>query len=199
MRYLGDVHSGRISPKYFKFGLDVRHKRYEVADFLRARLVSAKDVAPVLADVEPPYPGYLRTKAALERYLTLEKAGDLPPLPRVKKPVKPGDVYPNLAQLDQRLRQLGDLAQDAAADAQSGTYQGARVEAVKHFQQRHELSALWASRPFSSSMSRSIGASHSFVWRWNDGAGCRMTFRHDFYQLTSPDSSCTPMKTNTSP
>jgi L,D-transpeptidase YcbB len=141
MRYLADIHSGRISPKYFKFGLDVRHKRYEVADFLRARLVSAKDVAPVLADVEPPYPGYQRTKAALERYLELEKAGDPQPLPRVKKPVKPGDAYPNLAQLDQRLRQLGDLSQDTVADLQSGTYQGALVEAVKHFQQRHELSA----------------------------------------------------------
>jgi L,D-transpeptidase YcbB len=141
MRYLADIHSGRISPKYFKFGLDVRHKRYEVADFLRVRLVSAKDVAPVLADVEPPYPGYQRTKAALERYLELEKGGDPQPLPRVKKPVKPGDAYPNLAQLDQRLRQLGDLSQDTAADLQAGTYQGALLEAVKHFQQRHELSA----------------------------------------------------------
>jgi murein L,D-transpeptidase YcbB/YkuD len=141
MRYLADVHSGRISPKYFKFGLDVRHKRYEVGDFLRTRLVSAKDVAPVLADVEPPYPGYQRTKAALERYLALEKAGDPQPLPRMKKPVKPGDVYAGVAHLDQRLRQLGDLSQDTATDLQSGTYQGALVEAVKHFQQRHELSA----------------------------------------------------------
>jgi murein L,D-transpeptidase YcbB/YkuD len=141
MRYLADVHSGRISPKYFKFGLDVRHKRYEVADFLRTRLIPAKNVAPVLADVEPPYPGYQRTKAALERYLALEKSGDPQPLPRVKKPVQPGDLYPSLAQLDQRLRQLGDLPQDTAADLQSGTYQGAVVEAVKHFQQRHALGA----------------------------------------------------------
>ncbi len=141
MRYLADVHSGRISPKYFKFGLDVRHKRYDVADFLRARLVSAQDVVPALAEVEPPYPGYQRTKAALERYLTLEEAGDARPLPRIKKPIEPGEAYPNLAQLDQRLRQLGDLPQDAATDLQSGTYQGALVDAVKHFQDRHELTA----------------------------------------------------------
>ncbi len=141
MRYLADVHSGRISPKYFKFGLDIRQKRYDVADFLRTRLVSAPDVAPVLAEVEPPYPGYQRTKAALERYLGLEKAGDPQALPRVKTPVKPGDLYPNLAQLDQRLLQLGDLPQDAVVDIQSGTYQGAIVEAVKHFQERSELTA----------------------------------------------------------
>lgn len=139
MRYLADVHSGRISPKYFKFGLDVRHKRYDLADFLRAKLVTAKDVAPVLAEVEPPYPGYQRTKAALERYLALVKEGDSEPLPRVKKPVEPGGIYPGLLQLDKRLRQLGDLAPGAVTDLQSGTYQGALVEAVKHFQQRHEL------------------------------------------------------------
>ncbi|HEY6305078.1 MAG TPA: L,D-transpeptidase family protein [Candidatus Angelobacter sp.] len=141
MRYLADVHSGRISPKYFKFGLDVRHKRYDVADFLHARLASARDVAPVLADVEPPYPGYQRTKAALERYLALEKLGDPPALPRVKKPVEPGAAYPALAQLDQRLRQLGDLSDDTAAYLESGLYQGALVQAVKHFQQRHDLAA----------------------------------------------------------
>lgn len=141
MRYLADVHSGRISPKYFKFALDLRHKRYDVADFLRARLVSAKDVAPALAEVEPPYPGYQRTKATLERYLALEKAGDPQPLPRVKKPIEPGDAYPSLAQLDQRLRQLGDLPPDTTADLQSGTYQGALVEAVKHFQERHALAS----------------------------------------------------------
>jgi murein L,D-transpeptidase YcbB/YkuD len=139
MRYLADVHSGRISPKYFKFGLDVRHKRYDLADFLRARVVSANDVAPVLAEVEPQFPGYQRTKAALEHYLELEEAGDSEPLPRVKKPVVPGDPYPELAQLDQRLRQLGDLSQDTSANLQSGTYEGALVEAVKHFQQRHLL------------------------------------------------------------
>jgi murein L,D-transpeptidase YcbB/YkuD len=141
MRYLADVHSGRISPKFFKFGLDVRHKRYDLADFLRTRVVTAIDVAPAFADVEPPFPAYQRTKAVLERYLALEVAGDPPLLPRVKKPVQPGDPYPELAQLDQRLRQLGDLSQDTTTEVQSGTYQGALVEAVKHFQQRHLLLA----------------------------------------------------------
>ena len=140
MRYLADVHSGRISPKYFKFGLDVRHQRYNLAEFLRSKLVAAKDVAPVLAEVEPPYPGYQQTKLALQRYLDLEKTGDAQPLPRVKKTVQVGDAYPEVSQLDQRLRQLGDLPQATNIDLQAGTYQGALVEAVKHFQQGHGLS-----------------------------------------------------------
>jgi len=141
MRYLADVHSGRISPKYFKFGLDVRHKRYDLADFLRSRVVGAKNAAPNLAEVEPPYPGYQRTKVALERYLELEKGGDPKPLPRIKKPIQPGGAYSNLAQLGERLRQLGDLSQDASADIQAGVYQGPLVDAVKHFQARHGLAA----------------------------------------------------------
>jgi murein L,D-transpeptidase YcbB/YkuD len=139
MRYLADVHSGRISPKYFKFGLDVRHQRYNLAEFLRSKLMAAKDVAPVLAEVEPPYAGYQQTKRALARYLELEKKGDGEPL-RVKKTVQAGDAYPDLSHLDQRLRQLGDLPQATNVDLQAGTYQGALVEAVKHFQQDHGLS-----------------------------------------------------------
>jgi murein L,D-transpeptidase YcbB/YkuD len=141
MRYLADVHSGRISPKYFKFGLDVRHRRYDVAEFLRSRVVAATDVASVFEEVEPPYPGYQRTKAVLERYLAMVHEGDPDPQPlqRIKKPVQPGEAYANLAQLDQRLRQLGDLTQDTAADVQMGIYQGPMVEAVKHFQLRHGL------------------------------------------------------------
>jgi murein L,D-transpeptidase YcbB/YkuD len=139
MRYLADVHSGRVSPKYFKFGLDVRHKRYDLAEFLRSRVVGAMDAAAALADVEPPFPGYQRTKTLLELYLALEHAGDPEPLARIRKPVQPGDAYANLPQLDQRLRQLGDLTQDTAADVQTGLYQGALVEAVKHFQLRHGL------------------------------------------------------------
>jgi murein L,D-transpeptidase YcbB/YkuD len=145
MRYLADVHSGRISPKYFKFGLDVRHKRYDLADFLRSRVVAAKNAAPMLAEVEPPYPGYQRTKVALGHYLELEKGGDAKTLPRIKKPIQPGEAYANLPQLGERLRQLGDLSQsqseDSSTDGQAGIYQGAIVDAVKRFQARHGLAA----------------------------------------------------------
>jgi murein L,D-transpeptidase YcbB/YkuD len=54
--------------------------------------------------------------------------------------VQVGDAYPELTQLDQRLRQLGDLPQTDTVDLRAGTYQGALVAAVKHFQQAHGLS-----------------------------------------------------------
>src|SRR5215831_13200242 len=42
MRYISDLHSGRINPKYFDFGLKVNRRAYKLADFLRTQVVSAK-------------------------------------------------------------------------------------------------------------------------------------------------------------
>ena len=124
MRYISDLHSGRINPKYFDFGLKVNRRAYKVADFLRTQVVSAKDVPQ-----------------ALEHYLQLEKQGDGPAIaiPASKKPIKPGEPYAGISPLAERLRLLGDLPQDAKIPADSKTYEGAVVEAVKQFQRRHGL------------------------------------------------------------
>src|SRR5271155_3557911 len=41
MRYISDLHIGKVNPKYFKFGLDIEHKKYSLPDFLRQRVVGA--------------------------------------------------------------------------------------------------------------------------------------------------------------
>jgi len=38
MRYISDLHIGKVNSKTFHFGLDVEHKKYVLADFLRQRL-----------------------------------------------------------------------------------------------------------------------------------------------------------------
>ncbi|HXB21460.1 MAG TPA: L,D-transpeptidase family protein, partial [Candidatus Solibacter sp.] len=139
MRYISDLHAGRINPRYFQFGFDTEGKKYNLADFLRTRVLAAQDVASVVEQVEPSFPGYLRTKLALERYLALARQGEGEPLPVPGQSIKPGDPYPGISQLVSRLRLLGDLPQDAAAPAESKTYNGVLVKAVKHFQQRHGL------------------------------------------------------------
>ncbi|HEY6970024.1 MAG TPA: hypothetical protein VJA94_12530, partial [Candidatus Angelobacter sp.] len=48
MRYISDLHSGRINPKYFDYGLHVNRRAYKIADFLRNQVVNAKDVGSVL-------------------------------------------------------------------------------------------------------------------------------------------------------
>jgi murein L,D-transpeptidase YcbB/YkuD len=117
MRYISDLHSGRISPQYFDYGLDVEAKKYKLAEFLRTRVVAEPDVATVLQEVEPSHAAYRRAMVALAQYVALTKAGEGEPLPVPADKVKPGDVYPALPQLTQRLRLLGDLPADLPAPA----------------------------------------------------------------------------------
>jgi L,D-transpeptidase YcbB len=141
MRYISDLHNGRINPKYFDYGLHVNRRAYKLADFLRTQVVSANDVPQTLEQVEPSLPAYRRTEAALEHYLELAKRGDGPaiPIPTAKKPIKPSEAYDGISPLAERLRLFGDLPQDAKIRADSKVYEGPLVEAVKQFQRRHGL------------------------------------------------------------
>lgn len=140
MRYISDLHIGRVNPRHFRFGLDIEHKKYKLPDLLRQRIVDGQDVAAVLAEVEPPYEAYRRTVKALQSYLVLARQGDGEPLPRPAKTVKPGDPYPAAGQLARRLEVLGDLPSAEAAYSEGPeSYSGSLVKAVKRFQQRHGL------------------------------------------------------------
>ena len=136
MRYISDLHIGKVNPKHFDFGLDVEAKKYDLPEFLKEHVVDGSDVAGALAQVEPPYPGYLRTIQALRTYLQLAKEYDGKLLPAIQKTIAPGDSYPGTPQLIRLLRLLGDLPADANVPADGTVYQGPLVDAVKNFQRR---------------------------------------------------------------
>ena len=138
MRYISDLHIGRVNPKHFKFGIDVAQKTYDMPQFLLQKLLSASDPQEVLNQVEPPYFFYRRTEAALDHYLQLADQGHDAPLPEVQKTLAPGDAYPGVVALERRLQLLGDLPPNAPAPT-SGNYEGPLVDGVKHFQTRHGL------------------------------------------------------------
>ncbi|HET6219431.1 MAG TPA: L,D-transpeptidase family protein [Acidobacteriaceae bacterium] len=141
MRYISDLHIGRVNPKHFKFGIDVAQKSYDLPQFLLQKLLPASNVPEVLKGVEPPYYGYQRTVAALKNYLALADQDHSAPLPEVQKTLAPGDAYPGAEALGQRLQLLSDLPRDTAPDNKPGIYEGSLVEGVKHFQVRHGLTA----------------------------------------------------------
>ena len=136
MRYISDLHIGKVNPKHFDFGLDVEAKKYDLPEFLKEHVVDASDVAGVLAQVEPPYPGYRRTMQALHTYLELTKNYDGNQLPAAQKTIAPGDSYPGVPQLVRLLRLTGDLPADAKVAADGTAYQGPVVDAVRNFQRR---------------------------------------------------------------
>lgn len=137
MRYISDLHIGKVNPKHFDFGLDVEAKKYDLPEFLKGSVVDASDVGAVLAQVEPPYPGYKRTIQALHTYLELAGKDDGEQLPPANKTIAPGDSYPGVPRLTRLLTLVGDLPADANVPPDGTIYQGALVDAVKNFQRRH--------------------------------------------------------------
>jgi murein L,D-transpeptidase YcbB/YkuD len=139
MRYVSDLHIGKVNPRLFHSGFDLVREQYDLPGFIRTRLTGAVDVAAALNTIEPPFPGYWRTQTVLRRYLALAAEDGMPKLAPVRSPIDPGSEYPDAAKLGRLLRLLGDLPADAVVT--DGRYQGDLVDAVKHFQSRHGLDA----------------------------------------------------------
>jgi murein L,D-transpeptidase YcbB/YkuD len=138
MRYVSDLHIGRVNPQHFKFNLDISAKKYDLPTFLRDKLIHGADVRAGLEEVEPPFAGYRRTQKALQQYMELWRQDDGEQLPVPAKPVDPGGTYDGVPRLTRLLRLLGDLPDGAVAE-NSSIYNGPLVDAVKHFQARHGL------------------------------------------------------------
>jgi murein L,D-transpeptidase YcbB/YkuD len=139
MRYVSDLHIGRINPAHFHVGLSVDQKKYDLSQFLRDQILAASNVQTVLDGVEPPFAGYRRSEEALAQYLELERIDDGERLPEVSKPIAPGQTYAGVPRLTRFLRLVGDLPADTALTGDAKTYGGPLVDAVKRFQRRHGL------------------------------------------------------------
>jgi L,D-transpeptidase YcbB len=141
MRYVSDLRIGRINPKHLKFDLDVDQKKLDLADFLRAKLLTSSDIPKLIEyEVEPPFAGYHRTEDALARYEDYARAdANNEKLPVPEKTVAPGQPYAGVPALTQRLRTVGDLPTDASLPSDPQLYDGPLVDAVKRFQRRHGL------------------------------------------------------------
>src|SRR5262249_45797879 len=130
MRFVSALRIGRINPKHFNFAISVEEKKYDLAQFLRDRLLPAPDVAALIDTVEPPFAGYRRSEAALVRYMELATQDKGEKLPASAKPIDAGQTYSGISRLAQLLLLLGDLPADANLPANSQIYDGVLVEAV---------------------------------------------------------------------
>jgi L,D-transpeptidase YcbB len=149
IRYLEDLHLGRVNPQALNFDIDVPKKRaaFDVATLLNDHIVDTNDVPAVVESIEPQNPMYQATEQALANYLvlTMEQSAapvqELPALPSDAKPVRVGGGYAAVPQLWARLQFEGDAP---AADSNDATkipdsYSAKVAAAVKHYQDRHGL------------------------------------------------------------
>lgn len=139
IRYISDLHSGRVDPKLLHPDFSAPRNSYDPASLLRERLLNAGDVRVVLESVEPPFEGYRRTQKALRSYVSLARRANHEPLPPLNKPLEPGGSYTGIKKLTELLCLLGDLPADAALSSDLGVYQHPLVDGVKRFQIRHGL------------------------------------------------------------
>jgi L,D-transpeptidase YcbB len=139
MRYLSDLHLGRVNPRYFHFGFDVEHNKYDLSSFVRERIVSSLELDSALAIVEPPFEGYRRTEKALQNYLQLAQQDNGKRLPNSARPVAIGSEYPGTRRLQQLLCVLGDMGSPACSTQPGDVYSSTIADGVKHFQVRHGL------------------------------------------------------------
>lgn len=137
LRYLSDLHVGRVDPRETEVGFDRPEHAHAVAPLLSEAIATGK-ISELPARLEPGWPQYRGLLRALGRYRELA-AG--PPLPEVSlsRTVHPGDTFDGATALAARLAMLGDLAPGKEPAAGDTRYTGALVEAVESFQERHGL------------------------------------------------------------
>ena len=137
MRFLSDVHFGRIDPASMGYGLSVGRISLDIPTTL-AHLSTAVDVAVAVDALEPQFSHYALLKKQLSHYRDLAGEPDLNDLPALPtKSLKPGDFYSGAARLERLLVALGDEAQPASATAEPQSLSPELVDALKHFQGRH--------------------------------------------------------------
>jgi murein L,D-transpeptidase YcbB/YkuD len=150
LRFLSDLHYGRIDPASVGHNLTVERIRLDMPTTL-AHLATAVNVGIAIDSLEPQFTHYALLKRELARYREFaarEELNDLPPLPA--KSLRAGDVYAGSLKLERLLTALGDMtggpppggepqvAQppgEPSAAAQILT--PPLVDAIKHFQYRH--------------------------------------------------------------
>jgi len=142
MRYISDLHVGRVNPTHFNFDIHIESKKYDLAEFVSDQAVDAADVPKLVASVEPNSDQYRKTEEALARYLVLaqqQQAEGDPPINDVTKPVAIGQFYPQAEQLETRLQLEGDAALQPGPRGPNSTFSRALSDAVKSFQHRHGI------------------------------------------------------------
>jgi murein L,D-transpeptidase YcbB/YkuD len=154
-RFLADLAFGRVDPRGLHHRFSVAPRTgFDPAAALAAALARGR-VADAVEAAVPPLPLYGQLRAALDRYQALAReaaaawARPLPLLPgaggRRAGKLAPGQPWAGLPRLVERLGWLGDLAPGAPGVPQApwtpgpAIYDGALVDAVRSFQQRHGL------------------------------------------------------------
>ncbi|WP_262964876.1 L,D-transpeptidase family protein [Methylobacter psychrophilus] len=141
LRFLHDLHYGRVNPQGINYKLDLRGKQLIDLPVLIKESLALGTIKQLPLLVEPKLQQYQKLKTALATYRPLAKK--LPAFQlRIAKALNPGENFQQLAELEQFLESVGDMAIVSDSGNQKPTrYSGGVVAGVKKFQLRHALVA----------------------------------------------------------
>jgi murein L,D-transpeptidase YcbB/YkuD len=142
LRFLHDLHYGRVNPQGINFNLKLREKKLVDLPLLIKNSLAQNTLAQLPLSVEPTLKQYQKLKQALANYRQL--AATAQPFKLViEKTLHPGDTHPQMAELRRFLTTVGDLPENktAISEEKSSLYTDAIAAGVKKFQKRHGLTA----------------------------------------------------------
>ena len=140
LRFLHDLHYGRVNPKAINFDLKAREKKLIDLPTLINSNASQNSIAQLPDLVEPKLKQYQKLKQVLAKYQAISK--NAAALNWVfTAPVKPGENLPDVKALELFLVSVGDLPkdQDNASNKPVNSYSHKLVSGVKKFQSRHGI------------------------------------------------------------
>lgn len=140
LRFLTDLHAGRVKPDFQLPRPDASAPAFDAAEHLRKALAQRR-LKEAVAAAAPAFPQYKRIQATLQQYrqLAVQAPAWVRPqgLPADGK-LKVGASYPGLDTLRERLRLLGDF-DPANAAVEVDIHSEQLAQAIKRFQLRHGL------------------------------------------------------------
>ncbi len=137
LRYLRDLHLGRVDPRTIGLRLDAPRDRHDFPTLLRDAM-AAHRIVELTTSLQPHLAQYRLLREMLPRYRSLAADPAVVSLQPITRVVHPGDAYGDVGLLRRRLVALGDLAGDVPTRDPS-RYEGRIIDGVKHFQIRHGL------------------------------------------------------------
>jgi len=142
LRFLHDLHYGRVNPQGINFNLKLREKKLIDLPLLIKNSLAQNNLAQLPLSLEPQFKQYQKLKQALANYRQLA-ANAVPFKLDVKETLHPGESHPQIAELRRFLTTVGDLPDDKTVISaeKSSLYADAVVTGVKTFQKRHGLTA----------------------------------------------------------
>ena len=138
LRYLRELHSGRIDPRAVGFRVTTPTDHQDVAALLQTALANHR-MADAASSLAPSLPLYRALRTTLAQYRSLAANPALRTPAASATPVRPGQSFTGISELYRWLEALGDLSSDVPAPDERAAYEGAIVEGVQRFQARHGL------------------------------------------------------------